>query len=210
LPEPGRDSQDSEAARELLGNPLVSGGPGGLAVPGRAQSPLRRRASPRAVDFAQRLSVLLLRVASKVDQLTRRVASSPRGRPRVYWKTIAAHAGSSRGSLGLAAEALRAWLPCPACWRRCQHQSRSEGRPIFALRGIGRPTDATQGRGGSRGATSAASLLCSTCRRLPRLLAQFARRSSRSSRLIGMVIKSVEKAPPSLAGRLSCRRSSSI
>jgi hypothetical protein len=58
------------------------------------------------------------------------------------------------------------------------------------LGGIGRPTDATLGRRGLRGATSAASLLCSTRRRLPRLLMQFAPRSSRSPRLIGMAIKS--------------------
>jgi hypothetical protein len=58
------------------------------------------------------------------------------------------------------------------------------------LRGIGRPTVATLGRRGLRGATSAASLLCSTRRQLPRLLMLFAPRSSRIPRLIGMAIKS--------------------
>ena len=84
------------------------------------------------------------------------------------------------------------WSGCtaalPSWWRRCRYQSRLRaGRSGTAssisstLGGIGRPTDATLGRRGLRGATSVASLLCSTRRRLPRLLMQFAPRSSRST-----------------------------
>jgi hypothetical protein len=67
------------------------------------------------------------------------------------------------------------------------------GRASFTFSifgGIGRPTVATLGRRRLRGATSAAALLCSTPRRLPRLLMQCARRSSRSLHLIGMALKS--------------------
>jgi hypothetical protein len=61
---------------------------------------------------------------------------------------------------------------------------------IFDLGGrIDRPTDTTHGRPASREATGAASLPCSTRRQSPRLLMQFARRSSRSPRLIGMALK---------------------
>ena len=83
-------------------------------------------------------------------------------------------------------------------WRQCRYQSPLRGgwagtasSMSSTLGGIGRPTDATPGRGRLRGATSAASLLSSTRRRLPRRLMQFARRSSRSPRLIWRAIKSV-------------------
>jgi len=75
----------------------------------------------------------------------------------------------------------------PSSWRRCRYQSPLRGgrsgtasSTSSTLEGIGRPSDAMPGRRGLRGATGAASLLCSTRRRLPRLLMQFARRSSRS------------------------------
>ena len=119
---------------------------------------------------------------------------------------------------------------CPAQLVEAVSVSESfEGRPvwrgivhIFDLRGIGRPTDATLGRRRLRGATSAASLLCSTRRRLPRRLMQFARRSVRSLRPIGMALKSalstgtataadrtanlVVPASTSISGRPSRRR----
>ena len=75
----------------------------------------------------------------------------------------------------------------PSSWRRCRYRSPLRGgrsgtasSTSSTLEGIGRPTVAMPGRLGLRGATCAAVLLCSTRRRLPRLLMQFARRSSRS------------------------------